>query len=397
MSIDSITSKITLKHIYILLGLALLGICLQAYIASVGKIPPQYTRYNNYVIFKQSFIHLIRHNNLYLPYPGEYYDLYKYSPTFALLMCFFYYLPDFAGLFLFNLLNIFVFIIAIKKLNYSWTVHVKVLLFLLVESALSLSSNQTNLLIGGLIILAFALLEEEKYFWAALCLCITVYIKLFGLVGFCLFLLYPNKIKPVVYTILWLLILLVLPLIIIDRQDLVFQYRNWIVLLKEDHSVSYGASIMGLFHSWLGINLSKVYIVCSGTILLLIPFFRIKLYESPVFRIQILASVLLWVVIFNHKAESPTYIIAMAGVIIAYFSQTPRIYKRILLLLCIIFTSLSSTDLVTPSYIINHYVETYSLKAVFCSAAWFILIFHLIFAKADSFFYQEVSFSKRLD
>ncbi len=66
-----------------------------------------YTHYNNYLIFKQSFFHLIEHKDLFAFYPNEYYDLYKYTPTFALLMAPFAYLPNLAGLILWNILNAF--------------------------------------------------------------------------------------------------------------------------------------------------------------------------------------------------------------------------------------------------------------------------------------------------
>ena len=41
--------------------------------------------YGNYLIFKNSFLHLIRSQDLYVLYPELKIDLFKYSPTFALL------------------------------------------------------------------------------------------------------------------------------------------------------------------------------------------------------------------------------------------------------------------------------------------------------------------------
>lgn len=56
-----------------------------------------YSHYNNYIIFKQSFYHLIAQKDLYIHYPQEQYDLFKYPPTFALLFAPFSLLPDFLG------------------------------------------------------------------------------------------------------------------------------------------------------------------------------------------------------------------------------------------------------------------------------------------------------------
>ena len=47
----------------------------------------------NYQIFANSFVHLIHHQNLYLSF-NDGLDLYKYSPTFALFMGVFSWMPD---------------------------------------------------------------------------------------------------------------------------------------------------------------------------------------------------------------------------------------------------------------------------------------------------------------
>ena len=43
----------------------------------------EYTHYNNYIIFEQSFHHLLENKDLYSFYPQEHWDLFKYTPTFA--------------------------------------------------------------------------------------------------------------------------------------------------------------------------------------------------------------------------------------------------------------------------------------------------------------------------
>lgn len=64
-----------------------------------------YTEYNNYVIFKTSFYNLWQNKNLYILYPNEQWDLYKYSPTFAFLFGVFAVFPNFIGLFFWNFIN----------------------------------------------------------------------------------------------------------------------------------------------------------------------------------------------------------------------------------------------------------------------------------------------------
>jgi len=55
----------------------------------LGLKPPEDSRvkycisYNNHEIFKNSFHHLIDGKDLYMAEPFKYWDIYKYSPSFA--------------------------------------------------------------------------------------------------------------------------------------------------------------------------------------------------------------------------------------------------------------------------------------------------------------------------
>ena len=74
-------------------------------------------------------------------------------------------------------------------------------------------------------------------------------------------------------------------------------------------------------------------------------------------------------VIFNHKAESPTFVIAMAGVAI-WFVMSPKNWANYtLLVLAFVFTSLSPTD-IFPKTIRDNIVNPYCLKGVACIAVW---------------------------
>src|SRR5258705_2383408 len=74
-------------------------------VRSFGDSPYLYTHFNNYLIFKFSFFHLLNGHDLYALHLSEHWDLYKYSPTFATLFGILAWLPDGLGLFLWNLLN----------------------------------------------------------------------------------------------------------------------------------------------------------------------------------------------------------------------------------------------------------------------------------------------------
>ncbi|MDL5048146.1 glycosyltransferase family 87 protein [Oscillatoria amoena NRMC-F 0135] len=344
----------------------------------------EYTNYNNYIIFKQAFFHLLDGKDLYIMYPAECWDLFKYSPAFALFMGVFAWLPDIAGLTLWNLLNAMVlwygFATIPQATNRQKTF---MLLFVFIELLTSIQNAQSNGLIAGLILLAFNKLENGDVRWSSLFITLTVFIKLFGLVAFALFLLYKQKPKFILWSIAWTLLLLVLPIVVSGYDGLLAQYQSWWKMLKEDHSASVGLSVMGWLQTWFGYNGSKTLITLGGVALFCLPLIKVQQYSDYTFRLLLTASVLLWVIIFNHKAESPTFVIAIAGAALWYFMQPKNTAALVLIALAFIFTSLSPTDLFPPP-VRKQFIEPYVLKAVPCIFIWGVLIYQMMFKKYKS-------------
>ena len=245
-----------------------------------------------------------------------------------------------------------------------------------------MQNDQSNALIAGLIILSFGLLEKEKYLFAAFCIIFSVYIKLFGVVGLALFLFYPKKWKLAAYSALWAIILFIIPLIYITVEQYEILFSSYWNLLSNDSSVSLGYSVMGWLNSWFGLEINKMFVVLSGLIIFLIPLFRKGEYKNYTFKLLALASILIWVVIFNHKAESPTFIIAITGVALWFTTTETSKTNIILFIIAFIFVSLSPTD-IFPAYIRNEWVKPYTLKAFPCILIWFKIVFDMIKLQED--------------
>ena len=120
-----------------------------------------------------------------------------------------------------------------------------------------------------------------------------------------------------------------------------------------------------------------------GAALFCVPLLKLRFYKNVIYKLFFLSSILLWIVIFNHKAESPTFIIAVTGVAIWYFSQAKNLFNTILVIMVFVFTILSPTD-IFPTGIKNNYVFPYVLKAVPCILVWFKLMYDMIFFKRRS-------------
>jgi hypothetical protein len=345
-----------------------------------------YERCDNFIIFRNAFYHLIHHQDIYLLYKAEAWDFFKYSPAFALAMAPIAVMPKIVGLLVWDLINVFTLLFAIWKMPYlNEKRKVLILWFIIVELCTSTLNCQSNALIAGFLIFAFNAFEKRQLWLASLLIVGTVYIKLFGIVAFSLLLFYPGKFRFIAYSLGWVVLMAVIPLVVVTPDQLIGLYKSWGHVLTPDYGRSFGLSVMGWLHTWFRLDLPKHVVTLAGAAVFCLPFIRFSKYAQPVFRLHALASVLLWVIIFNHMAESATFVIAIAGVGIWFFSQKRNPLDLALVASAFIFTSLSPTD-VFPPYIRHTLVLPYTLKAVPCIFIWMRLIYTMMnnrYAESD--------------
>jgi hypothetical protein len=369
-----------------------------------------YSHYNNYIIFKQSFYHLIAQKDLYIHYPQEQYDLFKYPPTFALLFAPFSLLPDFLGYSTWTALNLLLPVFAIYKLQgISRRAKGAMSVLLLLEGFTSALNSQSNGLMLGLLLFAFVSLQKGRIVQAIIFIWLTAFIKLFGILFFAMLLVFPGAFKksllniPLIFGVLY-----ILPLPILGWEGLQRQYASMFNLLAHDHGYFVKYSVMGWLQQWFGLRPNKNLILMLGLGLQCIPLLvfiiKEKLWRSgsleqinskSLERWQSLfaASWLLWMVIFNHMAESATYVTAVGGAMLALSqifsgsnpsmegsnnSQAAQIVKHYVsshgswafgFLILLLFTMLGPTD-IYPKEVRFWIVETAQLKAFPCILLW---------------------------
>jgi len=349
--------------------------------------------WNNYLIFKETFIHLINYDDLYslnrysrIDY--WYWD-FKYSPSFSVLMAPFSYLPDWLGMTLWNLLNSCVLLFSIRQLP--WLSNNKkalLLILILIEHITATQNCQSNSLIAGLAIFYLSNLQQNRVFLAALALVISIFIKPFTVV---LLLLLPLKNfdwKFFGYFSGLFVILLLLPLLFTSINRLEDYYYSWFEMLEHDHSQSLGMSVVGFTKSWFNILVPKNTTVLVGFLMILFPSLYINNYrnQQPLNRqILLFCLCLIWMVIFNHKAESPTFIICLVGIGIWFSIRAKNASSLTLISIVLIFTSLSPTD-IFPASIKKSFLIPYNLKVFPCIVAWFIILYEYILYNPKNFF-----------
>ena len=304
-------------------------------------------------------------------------------------------MPDAIGLTLWNLINALCLFAGVRLLpgltavKKSW-----ILLFCVLEMLLSIQNTQSNGLMAGLIVLAFALAERRRYVLSTLCIVFSFYIKIYGALAFVFYLFYPGKLRLMGWSIFWMVFFAIVPLTVVSGSQLLFLYKSWLHLLQDDRSASVGLSVMGLLETWFKVGFSKNVVALVGLVLFLLPLMYVRtgrasgpsaegrksatngkpVSQDRTFRLLYLASALIWMVIFNHKAESPTYIIVMSGIGIWYFSQAPDAVNRVLLILAFLLISMSISDLV-PAPVRNGFIRPYGIKAVMGIVIWCRIVY----------------------
>jgi hypothetical protein len=352
---------------------------------SLRRPADPYTHYNNYIIFRQAFEHLVRGDDLYVQYLVEHWDYFRYSPSFAAAFGLFAWMPDLPGLLIWNTLNASMLLLALWSVTAARfrdeRVRAAAAWLVAIEMMTALQNAQSNVLIAGLLILAFTLLERGRLRLAALAIVAAAFIKPFALAGLTLGLFYPRKQSFVAWSALWIVAIAALPLLIVTPLQLVRVYASWWRLLDMDFAGSDGLSVMGWLTSWFRLTPPKTFVDLAGVALfcwpLLLGVTMVERATAPLYRLLMLANVLIWVVIFNHKAESSTYIIAMGGIALWYFGQAKSRGNFMLLMVAFVFTCLSPTDLFPRAWG-ERFFDPYKIKAVPCILIWLKITHELV-------------------
>ncbi|MEQ9063640.1 MAG: glycosyltransferase family 87 protein [Vicingaceae bacterium] len=354
-----------------------------------------HSKINNYLIFKNSFGILAEGGNLYDYHKDLHFDLYKYSPAFAMAMAPLYFLPDWLGLSIWNLLNFLCLYFGLKILPGLSEKKVLIIIGIgLLELLGSIMNEQSNGLMAGMIILSLALMENKKTFWALGILVISVYVKLFSIVFLSILLFYPNFLKNVGYALIWFVFLAIIPAIIIGTDQLIALYKSWAYLLANDHQMSQGYSLMGILNSWFGYFPNKLYLLICGLVLAILPLFRYGRFSSRLFRYKFVAMLLAWVIVFNHKSESPTFIIAMTGIGLWYVIDKQKAWRSYFLLFALFAVSIAFSDAM-PKLIREAFFYKYSMKALPCVVFLVIVLWELTFTRGENYTEEIDQFSVR--
>ncbi|MBR4897184.1 MAG: DUF2029 domain-containing protein [Prevotella sp.] len=365
-----------LRDYRLLLGLWLL----LAVIAALMKMHS----HNNFLIFRGTFWHAWQGLSLYAEYPMEHWDTNHYGPLFALLFAPFAVVPEWLGLLMWCVALTLLLYIAVRRSLFTDRQQVFVLWFCAHELLTALFMQQFNIAIAAILLLSFFLIEQERDAEAAFFIVVGTLVKLYGVVGLAFFLFSRHKLKLVLSLVGWSAVLFVVPMVLGGPDYIVGQYAEWYHSLVGKNDANLFAphqniSLLGMVRKISGsAAYSDLWLILPGMLLFALPYLRREQYRFMAFRQTILASVMMFVVLFSTGSESSGYIIALVGVVVWYtcvpWQRTG--WDVALMVFAFVLTSLSPSDLF-PAYLRKEWVQPYALKALPVTLVWLKLCYEI--------------------
>ena len=290
-------------------------------------------------IFRQSFVHLEQGRDLYARYPteqgAEERDRFKYNPSSALAFAPFSVLPFLAGLLAWTLVNALGVYAAVRRLfpgrEATWA------LFIVFPALIAaVQSTSSNGLVAALFVGAFLSLEARQNWRGAAAIAAGTLMKLFPAALLPFALIRPDRRRLLGIIAVVFAVMLAAPLMVTTPADLVAQYRSWLsILLADERDLSFARSIMVVFRNWNGTELPNWLFQAVATMIVVTPLaLRPSMWNDARFRRSMLASLLIFVVIFNHQSENASYVIASVGLAIWFLSAEVTAARVILLVAC---------------------------------------------------------------
>jgi hypothetical protein len=337
----------------------------------------------DYSIFYHSFWHAWQQMPLYIIYPedGNYF---LYGPLFPLLMAPLAVLPYQLGRLLWMLIITFVPYWSVRKSLLTTRQQLFMLWFIAVEAYTCILDSESNSLILACVMFTYLLTEKEKDCWAGFLIALGTVTKIYGIVGLAFLPFSRHRLKFLGWTAAWIVILLVVPMLTFGPEYVIREYHEWYDVLVHKNNLNQFAagqniSLLGIVRKVSGCaTYSDLWLLIPGLIVFALPYLRFNQYKHQAFRMAVLSSVLMFVVLFSTGSESYGYIIAMGGVAI-WYTTAPWHRNRFdiaLMIFAFIITSMSPSDLF-PTVVWRELIKPYSLKALPVALIWFKLSYEL--------------------
>jgi hypothetical protein len=274
----------------------------------------------NFHVFQTAARDLLARDDLYAKHAEDYF---KYSPTFALLFVPFMLLPSWLGAPLWSLANFVVAFFGIDRAVPDPREKAAALLVALAGILLATDGDQSNLLVAGALLLSLHAFEQREARKGAALVTGAAFVKVFP-AAFAVFALLSRRRKEAlgalaVSGLAWL----ALPILVMRPRTLAREYASWARLLSWDHA-NHGWNLMSFAEDALHLHASSGAVQLLGLAIQLFPLaLGVALGTDPRWRRTFACSILVFVVLFNHRAEYASFVVSAIGVAV-WYATSPR-------------------------------------------------------------------------
>ncbi len=300
-----------------------------------------------------------------------------YSPVFSVIFAPIFLSPWWLGPYIWNICNYSLFALAIKSLPAQLNTYKHwIFLFLLSVILQTVFCYQHNIIVAYIYIFAFILLERGHNFWAVLLIMLSATTKVYGAAELAILFCYPKVWRNIGYAILCGAGLLLLPAINTAFDNVFVLYQEMFDMISSHHSDSDFVGILfarGL-KPFLLPHYREVQIIVLGLLAVLF-FARYKRWKEFRFRVQALAVLSGFMIMFSDCPETHTYIICLPFYAMAFWLQPQRnwldwtLFWSLVVNFCIL-----PTDVLCPAWIHEYIHETYWLDVYTYFLCWLRMI-----------------------
>lgn len=311
------------------------------------------------------------------PYTLEYAQAnsiyFLYSPVFCVIFAPVFLLPWWLGPYVWNICNYSLFALAIKMLPKPLEKYRHwIFLFLLSVVLQTVFCYQHNIIVSYIYIFAFILLERGKGFWAVLLIMLSATTKVYGIAELAILFCYPRLWRNLAYAVVCGAVLLMLPAVNTAFDNVFMLYRDMFDMISSHHSDSDFIGI--LFARGLKPLLMPNYRLVQIVVLAILGalfFMRYKRWRDFRFRVQALAVLTGYMILFSDCPETHTYIIALPFYAMAFWLQPRRTWiDWTLFWLLVVNFCILPTDVLCPAWLHEFVHKTFWLDVYTFFLCW---------------------------
>ena len=315
------------------------------------------------------------------PYTLEYVEAHSiwflYTPVFTTIYAPIFLLPEWLGPYVWNVFNYVMLCMAIRLLPKPLApFRTRIFLFMLLLILQSAFCFQYNMVVCYIFLFAFILMERGKPLWATLLIMISATTKYYGAIELGLLMCYPRFWRNIGYALMWGVVLLLLPMINTAFDNVFALYRSmWDSYESHRSAVDYS----GLFFArglkpWL---LPNLRVVQMGVLLVIsvLFFWRYKRWHDFRFRVETLAVMMGYIILFSDSPETHTYMITLTGYQMAFWLQPERTkFDWVLYWLLFVNFCILPVDAICPTPVYRFFHDNFWLDVYCMTIAWLRVI-----------------------